>query len=568
MKYRWSVLSSLPRQIQLLSTELGVSPLLAHLLLQRGFEDPDQAERFLRPSLQDLHDPYLMKDMDCVVETILKARDLGEKILIYGDYDVDGITATVVLKRALEMLGATVGFYLPRRLEEGYGLKKEVLKKARADGYALVITVDNGIRALEAAHVALELGLQLIITDHHLPDNSLPSAYAILNPHRPDCPYPDKDLAAVGVVFKLVQALFQKVGRERILPHFLKLVAIGTVADVVPLVGENRIFVRFGLEGLADPQNPGLKALLRGAGVNGEVTWSDVGFKLAPRINAVTRMGGGPEVVNLFSEDSQTNAQAIVQEMNAKNSLRQQEERRILAEIEDRIGQDPSAFEGKFLTVAGQHWHRGVIGIVASRLVERFCRPVLVLSIEDSFCQGSGRSIPGFNLLEALEECRDLFAQFGGHSQAVGCLLAEENCRPEKLDELACRLESYAAAKLPSEDLVPSLSIESFLPAEEISLSLYQVIEQLAPFGNGNPDPVFASRKMRIVAGPWVLKDQHLKFQVQCNGSRVDAIWWKNGGLADTIITGSQVDLAYTMSRDSYLGRNKLLLTIRDMRLP
>ncbi len=518
--------------------------------------------------MQDLHDPYLMKDMDLVVERILQARDLGEKILIYGDYDVDGITSTVVLKRALEMLGAAVGFYLPRRLEEGYGIKKDVLKKARADGYALVITVDNGIRALEAADLARELGLELIVTDHHLPDSSLPSAYAILNPHRPDCLYPDKDLAAVGVVFKLVQALFQKVGRARILRHFLKLVAIGTVADVVPLVGENRIFVRFGLEGLADPQNPGLKALLRGAGVNGEVTWSDVGFKLAPRINAVTRMGGGSEVVDLFSEDDQTNAQAIVQEMNAKNSLRQQEERNILAEIEDRIGRDPSAFEGKFLTVAGQHWHRGVIGIVASRLVERFCRPVLVLSIEDSFCQGSGRSIPGFNLLEALDECRDLFVQYGGHAQAVGCRLAEENCRPEKVEELARRLESHAVAKLPSEDLVPSLRIESFLPAEEISLSLYQVIEQLAPFGKGNPDPVFASKKMRIVGGPWVLKDQHLKFQVQCNGSRVDAIWWKNGALADTITTGSQVDLAYTMSRDTYLGRNKLLLTIRDMHLP
>ena len=279
-------------------------------------------------------------------------------------------------------------------------------------------------------------------------------------------------------------------------------------------------------------------------------------------------MGGGPEVVNLFSEENQTSAQAIVKEMNTKNSLRQQEERRILAEIEDRIEKDPSAFEGKFLTVAGQHWHRGVIGIVASRLVERFCRPVLVLSIEDSFCQGSGRSIPDFNLLEALDECGDLFAQYGGHSQAVGCLLSEENCRPEKVDELARRLESHAAAKLPSQDLVPSLRIESFLPAEEISLSLYQVIEQLAPFGKGNPDPVFASRKVRIVAGPWVLKDQHLKFQVQCNGSRVDAIWWKNGALADTMTTGSQVDLAYTMSRDTYLGRNKLLLTIRDLHLP
>ncbi len=556
MKFRWSVLSSLPEQIQSLSTQLEVSPLVAHLLLQRGFDDPDQARKFLKPSLEDLHDPYLMKDMDRVVGRILQARDLGEKILIYGDYDVDGITSTVVLKRALEMLGASVGFYMPRRLEEGYGVQKDALKKASQDGYRLIITVDNGIRAFEAADVARELGLDLIVTDHHVPDSSYPNAYAILNPLRKECAYPDKNLAAVGVIFKLVQA------------HFLKLVAIGTIADVVPLLGENRILVRFGLEGLAHPQNPGLKALLSGAGVQGEVDFSDVGFKLAPRINAVTRMGGGREVVDLFSVDDQASARAIVQEMNVKNSLRQQEERRILSEIEDRLQQDPEAFAGKFLTVAGRHWHRGVIGIVAARLAERFYRPVLVLSIEDSFCQGSGRSIPEFNILEALDGCRDLFEQYGGHAQAVGCRLGEEFCKPGKVEELARRLENYASEKLLSENLVPSLRIESFLSSQEINLPLYEAVEQLTPFGRGNPVPVFASKNMSVVGGPWVLKDQHLKLQVQCNGSRVDAIWWKNGALADHITVGSQVDLAYTMSRDNYLGKDKLLLTIRDMQLP
>jgi single-stranded-DNA-specific exonuclease len=531
VKFRWSVLSSFPEQIQSLSTQLEVSPLVAHLLLQRGFDDPDQAWKFLKPRLEDLHDPYLMKDMDRVVERILQARDLGEKILIYGDYDVDGITSTVVLRRALEMLGASVGFHLPRRLEEGYGVQKAVLKKASQDGYRLIITVDNGIRAFEAADVARELGLDLIVTDHHVPDSSYPHAYAILNPHREDCAYPDKNLAAVGVVFKLVQALFRTAGREGVIRHFLKLVAIGTIADVVPLVGENRILVRFGLEGLADPQNTGLKALLSGAGVQGKVDFSDVGFRLAPRINAVTRMGGGREVVDLFSVDDQTDAQAIVQEMNAKNSLRQQEEKRILNEIEDRFQQDPEAFGGKFLTVAGRHWHRGVIGIVAARLVERFYRPVLVLSIEDSFCQGSGRTIPDFNLLEAFDECRDLFEQYGGHAQAVGCRLGKEFCKPDKVEALARRLESYASEKLLSENLVPSLRIESLLSNQEINLPLYEAVEQLAPFGRGNPVPVFASKS----------------------------------ALADNITVGSQVDLAYTMSRDNYLGKDKLLLTIRDM---
>lgn len=547
---------------------MEVSPLVAHLLLQRGFDDPDQAWKFLKPSLKDLHDPYLMKDMDRVVKRIFQARDQGEKILIYGDYDVDGITSTVVLRRALEMLGASVGFHLPRRLEEGYGVQKDVLKKASEDGYRLIITADNGIRAFEAADVARELGLDLIVTDHHVPDSSYPDVYAILNPNRRDCAYPDRNLAAVGVVFKLVQALFRSEDREGVIRHFLKLVAIGTIADVVPLVGENRILVRFGLEGLAHPQNTGLKALLAGAGIQGKVDFSDVGFRLAPRINAVTRMGGGREVVDLFSVDDQDDARAIVQEMNAKNSLRQQEEKRILTEIEERFKQDPEAFSGKFLTVSGRHWHRGVIGIVAARLAERFYRPVLVLSIEDSFAQGSGRSIPDFNLVEAFDECRDLFQQYGGHAQAVGCRLGEEFCESGKVDELARRLEEHASQKLLSENLVPSLRIESLLSNQEVNLPLYEAVEQLAPFGRGNPVPVFASKKMSVVGGPWVLKDQHLKMQVQCNGSRVDAIWWKKGALAETLSEGSQVDLAYTMSRDNYLGKDKLLLTIRDMQLP
>jgi single-stranded-DNA-specific exonuclease len=318
---------------------------------------------------------------------------------------------------------------------------------------------------------------------------------------------------------------------------------------------------------LAHPQNTGLKALLSGAGIQGKVDFSDVGFRLAPRINAVTRMGGGREVVDLFSVDDQDDAQAIVQEMNAKNSLRQQEEKRILGEIEERFKQDPEAFGGKFLTVAGRHWHRGVIGIVAARLAERFYRPALVLSIEDSFCQGSGRSIPDFNLLEAFDECRDLFEQYGGHAQAVGCRLGEEFCQPGKVDELARRLEEHASQKLLSENLVPSLRIESLLSNQEVNLPLYEAVEQLAPFGRGNPVPVFASEKMSVAGGPWVLKDQHLKLQVQCNGSRVDAIWWKKGALAETITEGSQVDLAYTMSRDNYLGKDKLLLTIRDMQV-
>ncbi len=568
MRFHWNILSSPSEQIRLLSDQLKVSPLIAHLLIQRGFTDPDEALTFLNPRFDDLHDPYLMKDMDRVVERVLRARDLREKILIYGDYDVDGITSTVVLKRALEMLGAPAEYYLPRRLEEGYGIGTEVLRKAHADGCSLVISVDNGIRAFEAADMARELGLDFIVTDHHLPDQTLPDAWAILNPQRADCGYPDKNLAAVGVVFKLVQALFRNTSHENVLRHFLKMVAIGTVADAVPIMGENRVIVKLGLESLSHPRNPGLRALLQGAGISGEVSLSDLAFKLAPRMNAVTRMGGGREVVDLFAVSKESDAQTIVREMNEKNSLRQREEQRILTEIEERFRQDPGAAEKKFLVVAGQDWHRGVIGIVAARLAERYYRPALVLSIGETACQGSGRSIPGLHLVEALDQCRDMFIHYGGHSQAVGCTLKPENSKGEILADLARRLETFAAETLSPEQLVPSLPIECVLPPEEISFSLYDQIQQLAPFGKGNPVPVFASEKVNIVGGPWVLKTRHLKLQVQCNGSKVDAIWWKNGDLADTIRGACQIDLAYTMERDRYQGQEKLLLTIRDLDLP
>ncbi len=561
VKYRWNVLSIPEEQIHSLSQRLNVPPLVARLLIHRGITDPDKAHRFLQPRLEDSHDPYLMKDMDCAIERIFRALGAGEKILIYGDYDVDGITATAVLKRALEMLGARVDFYLPHRLEEGYGIKTEVLRKAYGDGYRLVITTDSGVRAFDAGEVSHQLGLDLIVTDHHLPESVLPTAHAVLNPKRTDCAYPYKDLSAVGVVFKLVQALFRKADKDSVLEHFLKLVAIGTIGDVVPITGENRIFVKFGLRGLAEPRNRGLKALLASVGVKGEVSLFDVGFKLAPRINAVTRMGGSREAVELFSVENDALAASMVREMNEKNLKRQQEEQKVLAEIEKQAQGDPQFFDKPFLILSGQGWHRGVIGIVASRLVERFYRPALVLSLDGSSCQGSGRSIPEFHLLEAMDQCRDLLLHYGGHAQAAGCTLD-----PAKAKELGERLEQYAARRLSSKQLIPSLEIESLLPTDKLSLPVFDEVQQLAPFGVGNPFPIFASQKVRVVGGPWVLKERHLKFQVHGNGSPTDAIWWKHGAMADTINKGSELDLAYSMSREVYQGEEKLLLTIRDLR--
>ena len=538
---------------------------MAQILIHRGLTDPEQAAVFLNPRLEDLHDPSLMLGVDRVVARILQARDRHQKVLIYGDYDVDGITSTVVLKRALEMIGVEVDFYLPRRLEEGYGLKTDVIRKAHEQGFSLVITADSGIRAFDVCAAARELGIDLVITDHHLPEATLPDAYAIVNPRQPACRYPDQNLAAVGVIFKLVQALFRQVGRQNVVHHFLKLVAIGTIADLVPLVGENRILTRFGLDGLASPRNLGLKALLEGSGVGERINPFDVGFKVAPRINAVTRMGGGREVVDLFSVGDYQTAQRIVEEMNSKNLRRRETEEGILEELEERFVRHPEKLQRKFVVLSGRNWHRGVIGIVAARVVDRCYRPTLILSLDEHGSQGSGRSIPGFHLLDALTSCRDILAQFGGHAQAVGCTVSGPDLE-SKLSQLEERLEEYASQHLSDDLLVPSLNIDAILPVEQLSFSLLRQVERLAPFGIGNPVPIFASRSAPLAAGPFLLKEKHLKLYVGANGHRLEAIWWRNGSVASSLERVSSLDLAYTLSREVYRGESKLLLTIEDLR--
>ncbi len=566
MKYRWSQLSPDATAVAGLRRELGVSELCAVLLANRGVTQPEAAHRFLFPQFSDLHDPRLMKDMEGAAARILRAIDNREPILIYGDYDVDGITSTVVLKRALEMLGGTVRYHIPRRLEDGYGLKPEVIREASASGVGMVISVDSGIRDFPACECARELGLDLIVTDHHLPGDRLPPALAILNPKRPDCPYPDKDLAAVGVVMKLVQALFQEKGRAEVLPHFLKVVAIGTVADMVPLTGENRIFVKLGLSSLSRARNLGLQALLAGAGIGERVDHIDVGFRLAPRINAFTRMGGGGEVVDLFSVDDPEAAGAIVQEMNRLNLLRRAEEERILAEIQKDAELEPERFARPFLVVSGRGWHRGVIGNVAARLVQKYYRPTLVLSLGEEGAQGSGRSIPGFHLVEALESCAEFFQRFGGHAQAAGCTLAPEQAAAARLAALQNRLAEYAAARLGPEDLVPVLRIDAVLPVVSLSLDTCRDIDRLAPFGIANPVPLFSARST-VQAGPWVLKEQHLKFQPKANGTPLDAIWWRHAAAAARLSAGTDFEMVYSLSVESYQGQERMLATVRDLRV-
>ena len=566
MTRTWTLREPEPEAVRTLTSELDVSALTARLLVNRGIQDPDDAHRFLHPRFENLHDPFLMKDMDRAVPLIWQALEGKKRIMVHGDYDVDGITSSLILKRALEILGGRVAIHIPRRLKDGYGIRTGFVERCHRDGVGLLVTSDCGIRAFEACGRARELGLDVLVCDHHLPAPELPPARAILNPHRADCHYPDKNLSAAGVVFKLVQGLFKKAQRDRLLPHFLKVVALGTAADMVPLTGENRILVKLGLEGLAQPHNVGLRALLDGAGVSGEVELDDVAFRIAPRINAVTRMGGGPEILDLFDTRDRLRAQAIVRDMNSKNRERRRQEEAIMGEIHEWERSRPELFRKTFIVVAGRDWHRGVIGIVASRVARRFFRPALVLSIGESDCQGSGRSIPGFHLLEALETCGDLLDRYGGHAQAVGCSMEGSDSLEDRLLKLSDRLDSHARSVVSPEDLTPLVSLDSYLRADHLSFSLYRDIQRLAPFGVGNPVPVFATKGLDVTGGPWVLKNRHLKVRLGANGAGVDAIWWKNGDAAATIPRGSKIDVAYTLNRNEYRGVESLLMTVQDLR--
>lgn len=542
---------------------------MARLLINRGLRTPESAGKFLRPSISDLHDPWLMCGLPQAVERISGAIARHEKILIYGDYDVDGMTAVVILRKVIEMLGGEVRYHIPRRLVDGYGMREEVLQRAAAEGFRLVISVDTGIRSFEVVRAASALGLDTIITDHHLPEEDergqteVPQALAVLNPKRSDCPYPDKNLCGCGVAFKLVQALLQKANRLSLLPSFLKIVAIGTVADVVPLVGENRTIVKFGLDGLLRPANIGLRALLEISGLKDskKILSSDVGFRIAPRINAVGRMGGANEVVELFSTDDELMTRSLAEKMNQMNSERQQIEQHILQSIEEQLTRDPHLKEDLCMVLAGEGWHRGVIGIAASKVLEKYYRPTLILACEEGVAQGSGRSIKPFHLLHALEKMDDLFTRYGGHSHAVGLALPVE-----RIPELRERLNAYARTVLKPEDLIPVLEIDAEVRLSDLDDQLYAEMVSLEPFGEGNPTPTFVARDLHLVYEPRVLKEKHLKLRVEQDGVALDALGWgmsswlENGGRK-----GRDLSMAFQLSQNTFQSVASLQLTIKDL---
>jgi single-stranded-DNA-specific exonuclease len=559
---RWIVREHDAESAASLARALGVSPTLAALLMARGHAGERAARTFLSPTYDQLHEPYSMLGMREAVARLQRAIEAREPILIYGDYDVDGTTGTAVLLRALKLLGANAGFHIPHRFTEGYGIQRAGLEKAVADGYKLVVSIDCGIRAHEPLYWARDHGLDVIITDHHLPDEKegAPPAFAVLNPNQSGCPYPDKNLAGVGVAFKLVHALFRAYGREAQVPAFMKLVAIGTVADVARLVGENRTIVAIGLKDLAHVANPGLRALIdvAGCGDGTGMTAYDLGFRLGPRINAAGRMDAARAVVELFDTRDSDEARRLANHLDARNEERKTVQQQIIdlavAELKD---------ECYAAVIAGDGWHRGVIGIAASKISERINRPCVVLSVDGDMAHGSGRSIQAYHLLNGLTACSDLFEKFGGHSHAAGITI-----RPERIEEFRRRLNEHAASCLTAEDLEPSVSVDLELEPDAVTFLLARELEALEPFGAGNPRPVFVTRHLRCLSEPTIIKDQHLKMRLAGPQNRpLEAIWWNcieaPGRTPD--LNGS-IELAYTLETSPWNGDYRMQLNVIDLR--
>ena len=549
-----------------LARVLGVSPILAALLISRGYDDESSARSFLTPNNKQIHEPFLMLGMREAVARLEQAIDNQEPILIYGDYDVDGTTGTAVLLRALKLLGAQTGFHVPHRFTEGYGIQQAALERARNEGYKLVVSVDCGIRAHEPLYWARDNGLDVIITDHHLPDgdHGSPPALAVLNPNQVGCNYPDKHLAGVGVAFKLVHALFRERGRESQVAAFMKIVAIGTVADVAKLVGENRAIVALGLKDLAKARNPGLRALMEvaGCGDGKGMTAYDLGFRLGPRINAAGRMDAAKAVVELFDTRDTEEARRLAIHLDTRN-----EERKVVQQQIIDLAVAELADNGKpgshVAVIAGEGWHRGVIGIAASKIAERINRPCVVFSIEGNVAHGSGRSIAAYHLLDGLTSCADLFEKFGGHSHAAGVTI-----RPERIDQLRERLNQHAASCLTADDLEPSVTIDMELRAEDVTFGLTRELQSMEPYGAGNTRPVFCSRGLRLVSEPVVMKDRHLKMRLAgANNRPLEALWWNciEPGQQTPELKGS-IELAYTIETSVWNDEIKVQLNVADLR--
>ncbi len=556
------IINPISQKAKDISAAIDIPVETAQILVNRGVDQPEQIHRFLYGKLSDLHDPFLMDGMKEAVRRIQKAIFNREKILIVGDYDVDGILSVVALSQALKSLGGNVDFFIPDRLREGYGLKERYVELAEKRNAGVVISVDCGVKAVAFVEKARQRGIDVIITDHHQPGSSIPRALAVLNPALPNSGYPFKKLAGIGVVFKLVQALFDGRSESSQLQHYLKLVSIGTVADIAELKDENRIFVKLGLEGLEDVKNIGLKTLLESCGVRKKrVSVGDVGFRIGPRINAAGRLGMTDLAVRLFFADSSQEVSDITQRLDQLNSQRQKIEEGVYKQAKRIIERRELNKRYKLLILGCEEWHRGVIGIVASKIKDVFYRPVILFSYQDNKALGSGRSISDFSLIECLDENKNFFHNYGGHTMAVGC---ELGC--DDMSNFKDQINNYVSSRITQEQLKRKIRIDARIDFDDIGMDLLDVLSLLSPFGLGNPKPLFLTEKAEVVAPPKKIQGKHSKFLVQKNGKIFESIGWRKGSWADEVWAGDKVDLVYSLMSSEYLGEERLTLSLEDIK--
>jgi single-stranded-DNA-specific exonuclease len=545
-----------------LGDALKLPPIVCRLLVARGQVDPEDAKRYLRPRLEQLHDPSAMLDLDRAVARLAAAVRAGETVMVHGDYDVDGISSTTILTRAIRDLGGRAVPFIPHRVTDGYDLSMAGVRAAIDAGAKVVVTCDCGTSAREPVGALCRAGIDVIVSDHHLPGGALPDCLAVLNPKRDGCEYPDKNLAAVGIAFKLALALVRALGgNEAPVMAMLDLVALATIADIAPLRGENRVLVRYGLKMLAETRNVGLRALIRAAGLDGKpLTAGRVGFILAPRLNAVGRLGHALRGVELLLATSEGEANGIARELEELNRDRQALDRETLAEARAQVAALDLEHSWA-LVLASDGWHPGVIGIVASRIVEDTGRPaVLVAFDEDGVGKGSGRSIPAFDLHAALSACREHLVRFGGHRSAAGITIERA-----RLGEFTRAFNEAAMARLTAADLVPELRIDAEIPLAAATEELESLLRHFEPFGIGNATPMFVSRRVRVASRPRVLKGEGLRVCLEQDGVRLEAIGWGLAGLAPQLAEGTEVDVAYRLERDDYRGEQTLQARLADV---
>ncbi len=545
-----------------MSKEFKISPLISIILYNRGIHENDEIAEFLNYDLNSMHDPYLLKDMDKAVFRIKQAKENNEKITIYGDYDADGITSIAILYKQLSLMGFEVDYYVPDRIQEGYGVNRDALDKIKSNGTKVLITVDTGITAIEETEYAREIGMDIIITDHHECKENIPNAYAAIDPKRKDCIYPFKNLAGVGVAFKLIQALDENSSIEELMHKYADLVCLGTVADISPLIDENRILVTEGLKRFKTTENIGLRSLLDVSITNNKaITTSTIGYIIAPRINASGRLGCASRSVEMFLTDDEQRARDLAQSLCEENTLRQQTEQQMFAEALEYIENNPEVKNDRVLIIPHNNWHHGIVGIVSSKITDKFYKPSILFAIDGDEAKGSGRSIGGYNLFEALENCSGLLEKFGGHELAAGLSIKTENI--EKFREA---INKSAEEKIDELTMAPTIPVDAVIKPSYITLETVDEINRLQPFGVDNPAPVFAVRNIKIHKISTMSENKHLRMTLLKENKFLDAVGFGMGEYYNYLKEGDFIEVAFGLDINDYKGYKNVQLILKDIK--